>query len=171
MMDAIKHHNEGGPMKKRIFMLFIVILILLVSAHQSQAMGPFNFYVRGGILTESDFSFDNVLWLAGANLDLHLGPILMISPECDIIVYKFEFDPVFITPGVLLNLRAAGFYGGGGVTIPVIIGSGYTFEGDVLLKLNAGYKTDFLKIQFFVLTPFENAFDFTIIGATLGFGF
>ena len=158
-------------MKKSFFLAFIILLILLASAQQGQAKGPLNFYIRGGILTESNFEFDNILWLVGANIDLHFGPILMLSPECDIIVYEFEFDPIFIMPGAILNLHASGFYAGGGVTIPLIIGSGYSFQGNVLLKLNAGFKTNYFKLQAFLLTPFKNLFDSTVIGATVGFGF
>lgn len=158
-------------MKKGFFMASVALLILSASARQGQAMGPFNFYVRGGILTESNFEFDDVLWLVGANLDLHFGKILMLSPECDVIVYELKFNPIFIMPGAILNLRAGGFYAGGGAAIPIIIGSGYSYEGNVLLKLNAGFKSDSFKLQAFITTPFENLFDNILIGATLGFGF
>ncbi|MFW6131141.1 MAG: hypothetical protein ACOC5F_00900 [Candidatus Aminicenantaceae bacterium] len=158
-------------MKKAIGLFLVFLFILLASAPKTHAMGPINFYIRGGILTESDFSFSSVLGLAGANIDLNLGPVLMISPECDILLYNFSFNPVFITPGVLVNIRASSFFFGAGVNLPIIIGSGYSLEGDFLLKINAGFKTDFIKFQAFVLTPLENAFDFTIIGATFGFGF
>jgi hypothetical protein len=158
-------------MKKVFVLTLFVLMILLGFARQAQASGPINFYIRGGILTESNFKFDHILWLGGANIDLHFGPILMLSPECDIVIYKFEFNPVFIMPGATLNLHINGLYAGAGATIPIIIGSGYTYEGNFLLKLNAGFKTNYLKLQAFLLTPFENLFGYSVIGATLGFGF
>lgn len=158
-------------MKKAFYTALMALLILFASAQEGQAKGPINFYVRGGILTESNFEFDDILWLVGANLDFHFGPILMLSPECDIIVYEFKFNPVFIMPGATLNLYFDGFYAGAGATIPIIIGSGYSYEGNVLLKLNAGFKTNYFKFQAFLLTPFESIFDYTVIGATVGFGF
>jgi hypothetical protein len=158
-------------MKKISFSACLVLLILLGSARQAPAQGSIDFYIRGGILTESNFKFDDVLWLAGANIDFHFGPFLMLSPECDIIVYEFKFNPVFIMPGATLNLHFDGFFAGGGATIPIVFGSGYSYQGDVLLKLNAGFKTNYFKLQAFLLTPFEKAFDYTVIGATAGFGF
>lgn len=169
MIERIQ--RVGGEMKKGLFMTLFVLMILLAFAQHMQASRPLNFYLRGGILTESNFKFNNYLWLVGANLDVQFGPVLMLSPECDVIIYKLEFNPVFIMPGVILNFHASGFYAGGGATIPIMIGSGYSYEGDILLKLNAGFKKNYFKIQAFLLTPFESAFDYTVIGATVGFGF
>lgn len=158
-------------MKKVFAVLLISVFLPLASAALCRADSPINFYIRGGVITESSFSFDPLIGLAGANIDINLGKVLMISPECDLLIYKFKFNPVFITPGVLLNVRASVAYFGAGLSLPLIIGSGYTLEGDFLLKFNAGFKADFIKIQAFMFTPLENAFDYTWFGATVGFGF
>ncbi|MBN1273830.1 MAG: hypothetical protein JXB26_16300 [Candidatus Aminicenantes bacterium] len=158
-------------MKKLIFFLLLSVFMILATAPKSSADNPVNFYLRGGVITESSFSFNPLIGLAGANIDINLGEVLMISPECDLLIYQFKFNPVFITPGVLLNVRASVAYFGAGLSLPIIIGSGYTLEGDFLLKFNAGFKADFIKIQAFMFTPMENAFSYNWFGATVGFGF
>jgi hypothetical protein len=159
-------------MKKLIIGAVLIASLVAMFPREASAAGPFNFYVRSGVLTDKNFSFDPFLWTIGANLDLNLGPILMISPECDVIVYKFSFNPVWLAPAVTVNFRASGFYAGGGIGKFLLIGSGYTLSSDLLLKLNAGFKTDSFKLQAYLWTPFsDEAFSDIVFGLTIGFGF
>ncbi|OGD27880.1 MAG: hypothetical protein A2Y56_12485 [Candidatus Aminicenantes bacterium RBG_13_63_10] len=157
-------------MKKTCLALLCAVALFLFAAPRSEAAGPLNLYIRGGILTTSDFSFNPVIGLVGANIDLNFGA-LSLSPECDLLIYQFSFNPIWITPGAILNFNLGPLYVGGGVVLPLIIGSGYTLEGNLLLKLNGGLKLGNYKVQAFLITPFENLFTFTLIGLTLGFGF
>jgi len=159
-------------MKKVIIGAVLVLSLAAVFPREASAAGPFNFYVRGGVLTDQDFTFDPFLWTIGANLDFNLGPVLMLSPECDVIVHKFNFNPVWLAPAVTLNVRASAFYAGGGIGKFLVIGSGYSLSSDFLLKLNAGFKTDSFKLQVYLWTPLsDEAFSEMIYGATVGFGF
>lgn len=159
-------------MKKVIVGAVLVLSLVAMFPREASAAGPFNFYIRGGVLTDQNFTFDPFLWTIGANLDLNLGPVLMLSPECDVIVYKFNFSPVWLTPAVTLNFRASAFYAGGGIGKLLVIGSGYTLSSKFLLKLNAGFKTDSFKLQAYLWTPLsDEAFSYMLFGATLGFGF
>lgn len=159
-------------MKKAMLGVLLILSLVAMFPREASAAGPFNFYVRGGVLTDQHFTFDPFLWTVGANLDLNLGPVLMLSPECDVIVYKFHFNPVWLAPAVTLNFRASAFYAGGGLGKFLVIGSGYTLSTDLLLKLNAGFKTDSFKLQAYLWTPLsDEAFSEMIYGATVGFGF
>jgi hypothetical protein len=157
-------------MKKALIFVVCTLALLTLTVSSAKAAGPLNFYIRGGIVTPSDFSFDPIFGLAGANIDFNFGA-LSLSPECDLLIYNFTFNPVFIMPGVILNMNLAALYFGAGVTVPVVIGSGYTLQGDLIFKANAGLKFGSLKLQAFLITPFNNFFTYTWVGATLGTGF
>jgi hypothetical protein len=156
-------------MKKATLLAVCLAAFLMIFVSSAQAAAPLNFYIRGGIMTPSDFSFSPVLGLAGANIDFNFGA-LSLSPECDLLIYQFTFNPAFITPGVILNMNLAALYVGAGAVVPIMIGSGYTL-GNVLFKANAGLKIGGFKLQAFLITPFENLFADTWVGATFGAGF
>jgi hypothetical protein len=157
-------------MKKALSIVVCALALFAFTVSSAKAVGPLNFYIRGGIMTPSDFSFSPVFGLAGANIDFNFGA-LSLSPECDLLIYNFTFNPVFIMPGVILNMNLAALYVGAGVAVPVIIGSGYSLQGDVQFKVNAGLKAGGLKLQAFFITPLNNFFSYTWVGATLGAGF
>lgn len=156
-------------MKKACLALFLAVILFAATAPKGEAAGPLNFYIRGGILFDN-YSGTVLSGLAGANLDLNFGA-LSLSPECDMIIYGFSFNPIIILPGALLNANLGPLFVGGGVNLPLIIGSGDTIEGNLLVKFNAGLKIANLKAQAFLLTSFADFFDWYILGATLGFGF
>lgn len=159
-------------MKKLIVVAVILSSALAVLPRPAEAAGAYNFYIRAGVVTDQNFSFNPFLWTIGANLDLNLGPTLMISPECDMIVYRFHFDPIWLAPAVTVNFRLSYLYAGAGLAKFLIIGSGYTLDSDLLLKLHAGFKTDSFKLQVYVLTPLTTeAFNDLLFGMTAGFGF
>jgi hypothetical protein len=159
-------------MQKLVASLIIGLGLLAIIPETASAAGAYNFYIRGGVITDQNFTFSPFLWTAGANLDLNLGSALVISPECDMIVYKFHFNPIWLAPAVTANFRAGGLFVGGGLAKFFIIGSGWTLSSDFLLKLNAGFKGETMKLQVYLLTPLsDEAFSTMLFGATLGFGF
>ncbi|MBM3297008.1 MAG: hypothetical protein FJY83_05340 [Candidatus Aminicenantes bacterium] len=156
-------------MKKSCLALFLAVSLFALAAPRSEAAGPLNFYVRGGILFDN-YTETVLSGLLGANLDINFGA-LSLSPECDMIIYGFSLNPIIILPGALLNANLGPFFLGAGVNLPLIIGSGDTIEGNLLVKLNAGLKIANFKLQAFLLTPLSDFFDWYILGATFGFGF
>jgi len=159
-------------MKKAVILAVCLATFLVFFVPSAQAAGPLNFYIRSGIVTPSDFTFNPVFGLAGANIDFNLGA-LSISPECDILLnfYSFSFDPVIILPGALVNFNLANFYIGAGAIVPLIIGSGYTIDAGAWFKANAGLKFGGFKLQAFLITPVSDFFGITLVGATFGAGF
>jgi hypothetical protein len=160
-------------MKKTMVVLIAVLVALSFSAKSLEAQDiGMNFYINFGLLTDDSFSFNDYLWSGGAALDIHVGPLLMITPECDIIVYKFEFDPVILAPAVMANIKLKNFFFGAGITKWFLIGdSTGTIEGDFALKANLGLRTNNLRLTLYGISYFDNFFDYLLIGVTLGFGF
>ena len=154
-----------------VVMILFVAFSLPTQSLNAQDIGM-NFYINFGVVTDDSFKFDYWLWSGGAQLDIHIGSFFMITPECDIIIYRFEFDPVILAPGVLANFKLSNFFIGAGVAYWGVIGTGVgPFEGEALLKTNVGLRTSNLKITLYAITTFDNVFEDMAIGITLGFGF
>jgi hypothetical protein len=158
-------------MKKTIIAAIFAAAVLAALPASAQASGPVNFYIRLGVITDQNATFNPFLWTAGANLDINLSDSFFIAADADVIVHKFNFDPLWLTPSVLLNLRLSSFYIGAGVSKFVIISGSSTMTSDFLFKANAGLKMDGLKLQVFLYTPFDEMFKDMGIGANIGFGF
>jgi hypothetical protein len=157
-------------MKKAVVIALLGLAVLAALPARAQAAGPLNFYIRVGVITDKNATFNPFLWTAGANFDINFTENLFLSADTDMIVYKFSFKPVWLTPSVMLNLRFSAFYIGAGISKFFIIGDGYTLDSDLLFKANAGFKSDFFKFQVFTYSPFGNMGVFGL-GANLGFGF
>jgi hypothetical protein len=147
------------------------LALLAALPSPARADWPVNFYIRFGVITDKTASFNPLLWSAGLNFDFYLSDFLFIAAETDMIVYKFEFSPLWRTPAVTLNLKLSDFYVGAGVSKFIIIGSGSTLQSDWLFKADAGFKGNSYKLQFFVYSPFDNLFKDYGLGFTLGLGF
>ena len=158
-------------MKKTIIAAIFAAAVLAALPAAAQAAGPVNFYIRLGVITDQNATFNPFLWTAGANLDINLSDSFFIAADADVIVHKFNFDPLWLTPSVLLNLRMSSFYIGAGVSKIVVISGSSTLTSDFLFKANAGLKMDGLKLQVFLYTPFNEMFTDMGIGANIGFGF
>lgn len=160
-------------MKKIIVVIAILFMVLSFSTRQLNAQDiGMNFYINFGLLTDDSFSFNDYLWSTGANLDIHIGPLFMITPECDIIVYKFDFDPVILAPAVMANIKLKNIFFGLGLTKWFLIGDSVgTIEGDFALKMNVGLRTSNLRVLLYGVSYFDNFFDYLLIGISLGFGF
>ena len=159
-------------MKKNIYVLLAVafILVMFCSNLNAQQEEGMSFSLNGGVVTDDSFSFDPFLWTAGIIMDFHLGDYLMLSPECFIIVYKFEFDPLWLAPAVIANIKLQSFFVGAGITKWFIIGDGYNASTDFALKINAGLRSGGIRLTAFIVTPFDGMFSHMTIGATIGFG-
>jgi hypothetical protein len=155
-------------MKKVMIMLFVLLFVSTIYAE----INPMSFGINFGVVTDEHLKFNPLLWTAGAELDFQLGKFLMFSPEMTLIGYKFEFKQFVLFPAVILNFTTGPIFAGGGLTKGFYIGSGSSFAiTKVALKLNAGFLSRTVKLTTYLITPFENAFDEMLVGATLGFRF
>jgi hypothetical protein len=159
---------------KKVSIIFAILIILLSFSSQNlkaQDIGM-NFYINFGLLTDDSFSFNDYLWSAGANLDIHIGPLFMLTPECDILVYKFDFDPVILAPALMANIKLKNFFFGAGITKWFLIGdSTGTIEGDFALKVNLGLRTSNLRLLLYGVSYVDDLLDYLLLGVSLGFGF
>ncbi|MCP4221696.1 MAG: hypothetical protein GY765_44145 [bacterium] len=158
-------------MKKTIIFMFATALIFSFINLEAKEKQEIDFFAHWGVVTDDSLSFSPFLWTAGVNIDIHLGDMLMLSPEGFITCYKFEFDPFWLAPGVLLNIKMDSFFIGGGVTKWILIGDGYTVSTDVAFKMNAGFRSDRYKLTAFAVSAFDNMFKDMQVGVTLGIRF
>lgn len=158
-------------MKKAVVVTLLGLAVLAAFPAKAQAIWPVNFYFRFGVITDQNATFNPFLWTLGANFDFNISENLFLSADTDMIVYKFNFKPVWLTPSLMLNLRLSDFFVGAGISKFFILGDGYSLESALLFKANAGFKGNLYKIQVFAYSSFDHLFKSTGIGATLGFGF
>jgi len=154
-------------MKKAIVLLSGLLLASGVFAAGSQM----NFSINFGAMTDDSFSFDFYYPGVGAELDIQVGNVLMISPEITLYSIKFEFDTLLLYPGAIVNFTPGGFFVGGGVVKPIAISGGDTWTTDFALKLNAGFISKSMKLTAYLITSFDSLFDGMLVGANLGFRF
>jgi hypothetical protein len=154
-------------MKKAIIMLVGLMLVSGVFA----AGNEMSFGINFGIQTDDSFSFDPILWTAGAELDIQIGSSLMFSPEVMLVGEGFEFKYFTLYPAAILNFTASSFFVGGGVAKGFLIGSGVSGSSDFLLKLNTGFVTKSFKLTAYALMAFDSLFKDMWVGASLGFRF
>ena len=159
-------------MKKLGVLLLGFFLFFLVSGQPLKAQaGTVDVFFNSGIVTDDSFSFDPLLWTGGINLDFYITDYLTLSPECYIIIYQLEFDPIWIAPAILANLRFSSIFIGAGITKWFIVGEGYTMSTDFSLKMNAGFQVHHLRLTAFVVSAFDHFLKDMTVGATIGFGF
>jgi len=154
-------------MKKVLILLCGLLLVSGVYGAGSQM----NFGLNFGVMTLDDFSFDPLMWTAGAELDFQLGDYLMFSPEVTLVGYKFEFKEFNLYPAAILNFTPGNFFVGGGITKGIYIGSGTSGSFPVSLKLNAGLISKNLKLTAYLISDFSNLFKDMLVGASFGFRF
>jgi hypothetical protein len=163
-------------MKKIALSILLLGFLFCVTSQNSHALiKPFSLYLSGGVQTDTKLSFDPLYWTAGANMDFSFALLpFAISPECYIIVNKFNFDAFWLAPAVMANLKLANLFVGAGLTKWFLIGTEVTetLSTDFMLKLNAGLKGPGVKLTVFAVTDFDYLFktDYMWIGATISFG-
>ena len=159
-------------MKKLSVLIMFFVLIFAFSGRDLKAESEdTQLFVKVGTVTDDSFSFSPFLWSAGVNMDFHISDNLMICPECDIISHGFKFDYFFLCPGALLNVKSQSFFIGAGVTKWFLIGEGSDFSTDFMLKINAGYIKENIRITAYIVTSFDELFKYNVIGFSIGLGF
>jgi len=155
---------------KKLSLLLMVSMMLVFFTTGVQAEGLHIFF-NAGVVTDDSLSFDPFLWVLGANLDFHLGNFLMISPEANILSYKFKFETFMFQPAVLLNIKFKSFFVGGGFQKYILI-TGDSYEaGDWGLKLNAGFIGKNFRLRGYMDMEFDNLFKDMLVGFQVGIGF
>jgi len=157
---------------KKITLVFSIILALaFVSARDVSSQTNLAWNI--GAITDKSFKFDPFLWTNGFTLDLYLSPRLSLSPEIFMVLHNFEFGAFILAPAVLLNIQTESFFLGGGVTKWWALGTEVSGapSSDVMCKLNFGLVGHDVKLTVFAVTPFQDFFRDTWLGATFGIYF
>lgn len=156
-------------MRKLYVLAVVVILVLTLSVNLTA--GKKDFFLNIGAITDDSLSFDPFLWYAGFNIDFHIGGYFMLSPEVDVVTYKFKFDTFLLQPALLLNIKMRSFFIGGGINKYFLV-SGDSYEAsDLGLKLNAGIIRKKIKFRIFADMAFDNLFKDMLIGFQIGIAF
>ncbi len=163
-------------MKKVMVMVLAVGLVVALGTGQAFAQGKkVEFSLNLGVMTDlgPDSSFSEALFTFAPQVDIHLSPALMLSPEVMVITDEgFGFDPLLLYPGVLLNYTArGGFFAGAGVVLPVVFWEGESDTGDLLPKINLGYRGNHFNLTAYLLTDTESLFKYNLIGLSAGYRF
>jgi hypothetical protein len=163
-------------MKKVMMMVLAVGLVVALGPGQAFAQGKkVEFSLNLGVMTDlgPDSSFSEALFTFAPQVDIHLSPALMLSSEVMVITDdSFSFDPLLLYPGVLLNYTArGGFFAGVGVVLPVIFWEGESDTGDLLPKINLGYRGNHFNVTAYLLTDTESLFKYNLIGLSAGYRF
>lgn len=158
-------------MKKIIPFLIIVTLIFSFSSVQLRGSEGMKIFANFGLITDDSFTFTDYMWYAGANIDFHFNDLVMISPEVNLITYKFDFSAFLIEPAVLLNIKLGTIFAGGGLTKMFLISGSYTGSSDFALKLNAGFRSAHMRFRVFLITPFNDILNQNLVGVQFGLGF
>lgn len=163
-------------MKKVMVMVVAAVLAAGLGTGQAFAQGKkVEFSLNLGAMTDlgEGGSFSDVLFTFAPQVDIHLSKSFMISPEVMVITDdSFGFDPFVLYPGVLLNFTAkGGFFAGAGVVLPVVFWDGETDTGDLLPKINLGYRGAHVNVTAYLLTNTDSIFQYNLIGLSLGYRF
>ena len=163
-------------MKKFMVTVLAVGLVAALGTGQAFAQGKkVEFSLNLGVMTDlgPDSSFSEALFTFAPQVDIHLSPALMLSPEIMVITDDgFSFDPLLLYPGVLLNYTArGGFFAGAGVVLPVVFWEGESDTGDLLPKINLGYRGNHFNLTAYLLTDTESLFKYNLIGLSAGYRF
>jgi len=156
-------------MKKICVVLMFIMLFVCMTAEVKAVEKKlfFNF----GVVTDDTFSFDPFFWTLGASLDIKLGGVFILSPEANVVTYKFKFDTFLLQPALMLNFTQKNFFIGGGIQKYFLIsGDSYT-SSEWGLKINAGFMAENIKIRGYMDMEFDNLFKDMLIGLQIGLGF
>ncbi len=160
-------------MKKVTLLILSVVLASAFGAVNLMAQASeMDLFVNLGVLTDDKFKFNPFLWSGGLNLDINLGSMLMVSPECHAVFQEFKFDTIWLVPGGILNVRYGLIFAGAGITKWLKL-TGTITNPDLQLKINAGFKGQKYRLVAFLETPFNDLFAAGTItfGAAFGFKF
>jgi hypothetical protein len=104
----------------------------------------------------------------GLQVDVHLGKLLMLSPEFNVWSEGFRFDSIYLAPGAVLNFTFGRFFAGGGFTA-MRYDSKWVIDKrwETRFKFNIGYRTRHFKL-IAAAVPASGYF-YGVITAGLGF--
>jgi len=162
-----------------------VILVVLVAGFVAamalpQAWGQekkAQFSLNVGVQTNvwQGTSFDNAWFTLDARVGIALGKSFEISPEVMVMVDdSFNFDAVWLYPGVMLNYKSGGFFlGAGAVLLPIAFGGGESETATPAPKINIGYRYGNFQFTIYALTWTDEVdfLDMNFVGATIGYRF
>jgi len=103
-------------------------------------------------------------------VDIHVTKGFMISPEA-MAVTDFQFSGALLLPGVMFNYTGKGFFAGVGAVIPILISDYWSGAGDLLPKLNIGYRGRHVNLTAYLITSTARLFSENLVGATIGYRF
>ena len=148
------------------FLPLILAVFLIVSVSSNLKADSTKFFGNFGIMTDDSFSFDPYLWSLGVNFDFSINDLFMISPEVNVLTYKFEFSTFLLEPAVLANFKFGTFFAGAGLSkFFVITGDDFADSTDIALKINAGFRSENLKFKVYLITPFSDLLSSNVIAA------
>lgn len=160
-------------MKKIVVVFAMLCLTAGLAAPRVHAETDAQLYANFGIITDDSFKFNDFFWNLGLNLDLTLNDLLILSPELNLVTYKFKFKAFLLEPAVLLNLKfSENFFAGAGISKFMVISEGdYLGATDWALKLNIGFMGEYFKFRLYLSTPFDHVFKDNLIGFQVGISF
>ena len=163
-------------MKKVFSVLLAVALVVGLGAGRAFAQGKkVEFSLNLGIMTDlgSEGSFSDVAFTFGPQVDIHVTPAFMISPEVWVMTDDhFSFDPLQLYPGVILNyVSKGGLVIGAGVVLPVYFWEGESDTGDLTPKINVGFRGNHFNVTAYLLTDTHELFKYNLIGLSAGYRF
>jgi len=101
--------------KTTIVSLVFAVIFAFCPRDLTAQVSDMDLYLNLGLTTNDEFTFDPFIWTAGASIDIHLGRMLMLSPECDVVFMDFKFKRMWLSPGAILNARLGLFFAGAGI--------------------------------------------------------
>ena len=158
----------------------MVMVVAVVFLGGSVALPGFSqekkveFSLNLGVMTnlDPDDSFSDLMFTFAPQVDFHVTRGFMISPEVMVITDDgFSFDPLLLYPGVLLNYTSKSFFVGGGFVLPVMFWEDGTDTGDLLPKINIGYRGPHLNVTAYLLTDTHEFLKYNLIGLSAGYRF
>ncbi len=157
---------------RKFFLSLLVIGLLLGGVFQQAQAQDKTLALNLNVGAMTNTSFDDALLTLGAGLDFLLGEYIMISPELQLWSYKFKFDVFLLNPGAILNFKLKNFFIGGGVILPFLISGDEDIEsGELMPKINAGLRTNRIRLSLYLITTFNDLFDEILLGASIGIVF
>ena len=157
---------------KKLLPLILIFVILSVASSGDLKADSTKFFANFGMMTDDSFSFDFYVWTMGANIDFSINDLFMISPELNVITYKFKFSTFLLEPAVMANFKLGTLFAGAGLSKFIIIsGSDFGESSDFALKVNGGFRGDNFKFRVYIITPFNDLFASNVVGVQVGIGF
>jgi hypothetical protein len=158
---------------KRVLVGLLLGVLLVGGAWAQGHEKNVEFTLSLGVQTDlsSASSFSDALFTMAANLDVHLGRSVMISPEVMVVTHDFDFGSVIIYPGAILNFKFGAAFIGAGLVLPVLVTSGSSDTGDLSPKINLGVRAGHITLMAYLITNTDEIFKNNLIGASVGVTF